>query len=75
MRSRQVPKRYEFLLERDVLPINDEPTTYEEAISDIHSNKWLEAIRFEMDAMHVNQVWSLVDPLEKVKPIVSKGYN
>ncbi|WRX11052.1 Reverse transcriptase [Theobroma cacao] len=71
-RIRQAPKRYGFLLERDALPINDEPTTYEEAMLDIDYEKWLEAMKSEMDAMDTNQVWTLVDPLEGIKPIGCK---
>ncbi|XP_017972528.1 PREDICTED: uncharacterized mitochondrial protein AtMg00820-like [Theobroma cacao] len=56
-------------MERDALPIDKEPTTYEEAIFDIDSDKWLEATKFETDAKHVNQVWTLVDAPERVKPI------
>ncbi|XP_021278468.1 uncharacterized protein LOC110412265 [Herrania umbratica] len=59
-------------MERDVLPIDIEPTIYEEAISNIDSNKWLEPMKSEMDAMHVTQVWTLVDALERVKPIGCK---
>ncbi|XP_052209257.1 uncharacterized protein LOC127812770 [Diospyros lotus] len=43
---------------------SDDPTIYQEAISDIDSNKWLEAIKSEMDSMYENQVWTLVDPPE-----------
>ena len=72
IRFRQVPDRYGFLLERDVLPIDEEPTPYHEAIFDIDSDKWFEVMRSEMDAMHVNQVWTLVEPPEMVKPIRCK---
>ncbi|WRX12996.1 Integrase [Theobroma cacao] len=68
----QALKRYGFLLERNALPINDEPTTYEEAMLDIDSKKWLEAMKSEMDAMDTNQVWTLVDPPERMKPIRCK---
>ena len=59
-------------MDRDVLPIDNEPTTYEEAISNIDSNKWLKAMRSNMDAMYVNQVWTLMDPLERIKPVGCK---
>ncbi|WRX30092.1 Reverse transcriptase [Theobroma cacao] len=59
-------------MEIDALPIDKEPITYEEAISDIDSDKWLKAIKSKMDAMHVNQVWTLVDAPERVKPIGCK---
>ncbi|PKI39955.1 hypothetical protein CRG98_039618 [Punica granatum] len=50
----------------------DDPTTYEEAISDIDSSKWLEAMKFEMDSMSKKQVWDLVDPPEGIVPITNK---
>jgi len=36
------------------LIILDEPATYMEAISNIGSKKWLEAIKSEMDVMYTN---------------------
>ncbi|PKI78455.1 hypothetical protein CRG98_001167 [Punica granatum] len=50
----------------------DDPSTYEEAISDIDSFKWLEAMKSEIDSMSENQVWDLVDPLEGIVPIGNK---
>ena len=50
----------------------DDPKTYDEAISDIDSEKWLEAMRSEIDSMHSNQVWTLVDPSEGIVPIRCK---
>ena len=50
----------------------DDPTTYEEAISDIDSSKWLEAMKSEMDSMYTNQVWELVEPPEGIVPIGNK---
>ena len=34
--------------------------------------KWLEAMKFEMESMKVNDVWTLVDAPEGVKPIECK---
>ena len=36
------------------------------------SEKWLEAMKSEMKSMKVNDVWTLVDPPEGVKPIGCK---
>ena len=36
---------------------------------DIDSKRWLEAMKSEIDFMYDNQVWTLVDPPEGVKPI------
>ncbi|KAL0401712.1 UNVERIFIED_CONTAM: Retrovirus-related Pol polyprotein from transposon TNT 1-94 [Sesamum latifolium] len=41
-------------------------------MSDIDSDKWLEAMKFEMDSMDSNQVWSLVDPPKGARPVGCK---
>ncbi|PKI57943.1 hypothetical protein CRG98_021658 [Punica granatum] len=46
-------------------PYKDDPTTYEEGISNIDSSKWLEAMKYEMDSMSKSQVWDLIDPPEE----------
>ncbi|PKI36625.1 hypothetical protein CRG98_042978 [Punica granatum] len=73
-RIRHEPERYGFLVTQDndvLLVDNDEPTTYAEAVTSPDSEKWLEAMRSEMEFMYANQVWTLVDPPEGVKPIGS----
>ena len=74
-RIRYVLERYGFLIseQKDVLLIeNDEPTTYKESLSSSESNQWLNATNSEMDSMYTNQVWTLVDPPEGIKPIGCK---
>ena len=44
----------------------DDPRTYDEAISDIDSKKLLNKMKSEMDYMHTNHVWTLVDPHESI---------
>ncbi|KAL0455211.1 UNVERIFIED_CONTAM: hypothetical protein Slati_0860300 [Sesamum latifolium] len=41
-------------------------------MSDIDSDKWLEAMKSKMDSMGSNQVWTLVDPPKGVMPVVCK---
>ena len=41
-------------------------------MNDPDSEKWLEAMRSEMDAMYTNQVWTLVDQPESVRPSCCK---
>ncbi|KAK8608943.1 hypothetical protein V6N13_025253 [Hibiscus sabdariffa] len=53
-------------------PNQDEPKTYQEAVSSPDSEKWLEAMRSEMDSMSNNQVWTLVEPPEGIKSIGCK---
>ena len=74
-RIRTVLKRHGFLIseQKDVLLIeNDEPTTYKESLNSSEFDKWLIAMKSEMDSMYTNQVWSLVDPPEGIKPIGCK---
>ena len=52
---------------------NDEnPIIYIDAIQRSDSDKWLEAMRSEMESMKVNDVWILVDPPKGIKPIGCK---
>ncbi|KAK8696647.1 hypothetical protein V6N13_001779 [Hibiscus sabdariffa] len=55
-----------------ILVDQDEPKTYQEAVSSPDSEKWLEAMRSEMDSMSENQVWTLIEPPEGIKPIGCK---
>ncbi|KAL0361561.1 UNVERIFIED_CONTAM: Retrovirus-related Pol polyprotein from transposon TNT 1-94 [Sesamum radiatum] len=41
-------------------------------MSDIDSDKWLEAMKSEMDSMGSNQVWTLVDPPKGARPVGCK---
>ncbi|KAK8597339.1 hypothetical protein V6N12_065809 [Hibiscus sabdariffa] len=74
-RERHEPERYGFLVTThgDVILVDhDEPKTYQEAVSSPDSEKWLEAMRSEMDSMSDIQVWTLVEPPEGIKPIGCK---
>ena len=46
--------------------------TYSKAIKSKDSDKWLSAIKSEMDFMYSNQVWTLVDPPDGINPIGCK---
>ena len=50
----------------------DDPNIFDEMISDIDFEKWLDAMKSEIDSMHSNQVWTLVDPFEGIIPIMCK---
>ncbi|KAK9028400.1 hypothetical protein V6N11_068205 [Hibiscus sabdariffa] len=74
-RERHEPERYGFLVTThgDVILVDqDEPKTCQEAVASPDSEKWLEAMRSEMDSMSENQVWTLVEPPEGIKPIGCK---
>ncbi|KAG8485844.1 hypothetical protein CXB51_019240 [Gossypium anomalum] len=75
LRELYTPERYGFLITTHgniFLLDQDEPRTYQEAVTSPGSEKWLEAMRSEMDSMYENQVWTLIDPPEGVKPIGCK---
>ncbi|XP_074300235.1 putative mitochondrial protein AtMg00820 [Silene latifolia] len=50
----------------------EEPTSYKDALVSEDSERWLEAMKTEMDSMSENQVWDLVDFSDGVKPIGCK---
>ena len=64
-RIRHEPERYyRFLSTQDddvMLIENDEPLTYQYAMSSPDSERWLEAMKSEMESMYQNKVWTLVD--------------
>ena len=67
--------RYRFLItdDNDVLIVDQsEPTSYQEAINNSNSEKWLEAMKSEMQSMYDNQVWTLIDPTDGLKTIGCK---
>ena len=71
------PDRYYGFLVRDGDPIeldenNEDPITYMDAMQRSDSDKWLGAMKSEMESMEINSVWTLVDPPEGVKPIGCK---
>ncbi|KAL0378347.1 UNVERIFIED_CONTAM: Copia protein [Sesamum radiatum] len=70
IRESRAPERYGFMGLTSQLDNN--PKTYGEAISDIDSEKWLQAIKSEMDSIGSNQVWTLMDPPKGVRPIGCK---
>ena len=51
---------------------HDEPASYKEAISSPYSNRWLAAMKSEMQSMYDNQVWTLIDPPNGLKTIGCK---
>ena len=44
----------------------NDPKIYNEAMLDIDSKKWLNAMKLEIDSIHLNHVWALVDPAESI---------
>ena len=52
--------------------IRNDSKTYDEAMLDVDSEKWMEAMKSEIDSMYSNQIWSLVDLLKGIVPIGCK---
>ena len=50
----------------------DDPNTFDEVMPDIDFEKWLKIMKSEIDSMHSNQVWILVDLYEDIVPIGCK---
>ncbi|KAI3764505.1 hypothetical protein L2E82_14514 [Cichorium intybus] len=73
-RVRIEPERYGYLLmEEECYTIDsDEPVNYQSAISDPESDKWFEAMNTEMQSMHDNQVWNLVNLPTNCKTVGNK---
>ena len=74
-RVRKQPERYGFLISPHVdinLIEEDEPATDDKAVQGTDSALWQEAMKSEMDSMYTNQVWTLVDAPEGIKPIGCK---
>ncbi|KAL0437710.1 UNVERIFIED_CONTAM: Retrovirus-related Pol polyprotein from transposon TNT 1-94 [Sesamum radiatum] len=69
-RESRVPERYGFVGLTSQL--DNDPKMYGEAMSNIDTDKWLEAMKFEMDSMDSNQVWTLVDPPKGIRPVRCK---
>ena len=69
------PKRYGFLVTDDKtidLVDQDEPTTYHKTMMNLDYEKWLQAMKSEMQSMYDNKVWNLVDLPEGAKVIGCK---
>ena len=75
VRARCAPEKFTLLTteQRDIVLLdNDEPKTYTKAIMGLDSEKCLGAIKSEIESIHDNQVWNLVDPIEGVRPMECK---
>ena len=73
---RYAPSRYGFIIENDnetSIIQDDDPLTYSEAIMSKDSDKWLDAIKSEIDSMYTNQLWVLADAPEDVTLIECKS--
>jgi hypothetical protein len=75
IRAHHATKKFTLLTteQRDILLLdNDEPMIYTEAMMGPDSEKWLRAMESEIQSMHDNQGWNLVDPIDGMRPIGCK---
>ncbi|XP_070042986.1 uncharacterized protein [Nicotiana tomentosiformis] len=66
------PLRFALLEESyDIIPEepNTEPLNYDKALQDTDAEKYVIAIKFEIESVYSNQAWNLVEPPTGVKPI------
>ena len=69
-RTTRKPSRYLLLGESyQAITIDSEedPINYKEALEDVDAQEWLKAMDREMESMHSNSVWSLVEAPKGVK--------
>jgi len=73
-RVRHEPERYGLNISEscDAQLDSDEPTSYQEAMAGPESAKWQEAMESEIQSMHDNQVWNLIDHTPGLKTIGCK---
>jgi hypothetical protein len=75
MRAHHATEKFTLLIreQHDILLLdNDKPMTYTEEMMGPDSEKWLGAMESEIESMHDNQVWNLIDPIDCVRPIDCK---
>ena len=71
------PKRYGFLVTDDKtieLVDQDEPTTYHEAMMSLDYEKWLQAMKSEMQSMYDNKVGIWLIHLRVIRSLVVNGF-
>ncbi|GJV04516.1 retrotransposon protein, putative, ty1-copia subclass [Tanacetum coccineum] len=72
-RKRHSPDQMFLYIDAEEHELGDrnEPTNYKVALSDPEYDKWLEAMKVEMQSIKDNQVWDLVDLHPNAKTVVS----
>ena len=58
VRKLAIPADYK-VYNTEEFQMEDDPTSFEEAMRNDHSSKWLEAMEDEMKSMNANKVWNL----------------
>jgi hypothetical protein len=68
------PTRYGFedMTSYALVISNGDPTTFEEVVNSQEKSRWVGAMAEEMESLHKNQTWDLVELLEKKRAIRCK---
>jgi hypothetical protein len=70
-RKSAIPDYYKVYNSEEV-QMEDDPTSFEEAMRSEHSSKWLEAVEDELRSMRTNQVWDLEEIPKGAKTVGCK---
>ena len=71
-RSKQKPDRYSHNISATVASIDQDPCSVSEARSATDKDGWEQAMKMEMDSLHSNEVFELVEPPADRKVVGSK---
>jgi ribosomal protein S8/transposase InsO family protein len=63
---------YENHFDKHIYSCDEVPITYDEAITGKSKQKWLPAIRTELDSMSKHEVWNIVSKTKDMKPVPTK---
>ena len=70
-RKPAIPDDYE-VYKCEKFQMEDDPTSFEEAMRSVHSSKWFEAMEYEMRSMSSNKVWDLEEIPKGTKTVGCK---
>ena len=73
-RRSAIPSDYVTYMSEDMneLILDDDPTSFKEAMNNEHLSEWLDAMKDEMESMNANEVWDLVEIPKGAKTVGCK---
>ena len=71
VRKSAIPTDYE-VYNTEEFQMENDPTSFKEAMRSDHSSKWLEAMEDEMKSMNANKVWDLEIIPKEAKTVCCK---
>uniref|UniRef100_A0A0A9ACE9 Uncharacterized protein n=1 Tax=Arundo donax TaxID=35708 RepID=A0A0A9ACE9_ARUDO len=67
-----IPSDYMTYMSEDTNELDDDPTSFKEAMRSEHSCEWFIAMKDEMKSMNINDVWDLVEIPDGAKMVGCK---